>query len=335
MKEIAQMLELMDRPAFCAEDGHISAANAAALNRQFHIGTAVEELLTSGKEEYRQFQDGCLWLSLDCCGAGYSACVTAVEGRHVFTLEPEDSWAELRLLSLAAQTLRDPLGDVLSLVEEMERDDDRRARIQRGLYQMLRVLGNMSPHPAPRLEMQDIGALLRELVEKVASACESRGLELVYKAPAVPVYSCADGELLIRAVHNLLSNSMKFSESGGRIALELKLLRSSYQIILRDTADAPWPACDPFSRYRREPGLGDGREGLGLGLKQVQLAAAVHGGTVLLDRPGGAGHAVVLSLPLRQNAPLRSPRLRISYTGERDPMLVELSDVLPAEFYKK
>jgi hypothetical protein len=30
---------------------------------------------------------------------------------------------------------------------------------------------------------------------------------------------------------------------------------------------------------------------------------------------------------------LHSPRLQISYTGERDPMLVELSDVLPPEFY--
>ena len=30
---------------------------------------------------------------------------------------------------------------------------------------------------------------------------------------------------------------------------------------------------------------------------------------------------------------VRSPRHRISYSGDRDPMLVELSDVLPPEFY--
>ena len=43
MKDIAHMLELMDRPAFCVAGGIITAANKAALARQIPLGEPVEE----------------------------------------------------------------------------------------------------------------------------------------------------------------------------------------------------------------------------------------------------------------------------------------------------
>lgn len=334
MNDIARMLELMDRPAFCAEAGVITHVNTAAANRQFEPGAQIADLLTSGDEEYREFQTGCLWLGLRCCGEDYDACVTELEGRHIFRLEPADADSELRLLALAAQTLREPLGNVMALVEELDADSDAAARIERGLYQLLRIVGNMSPPPVFRPELRDIGALLREVWDKVQPVCESRGVKLVYQEPPMAVFSNADGELLTRAVHNLLSNSLKFAEPGDTLRLELKRMKQSYRIILRDRGGHRWPIIDPFTRYRREPGLGDGREGLGLGLKLVQLTASAHGGTVLLY-PDGRELIAELSLPIRQDTLLRSPRLRISYAGERDPMLVELSDVLPPDYYKK
>lgn len=333
MNEIARMLELMDRPAFCADNGTIIAVNSAAAHRQFSVGASVFDLLTSGQEEYREFQKGYLWLKLHCSGEDYEACVTELKGRHIFRLEQTNADDELRLLALAAQTLREPLGNVMALVEELPADPDAVARIERGLYQLLRIVGNMSPTAFFCPELRDVGALLQEIWDKVQPVCESRGVELLWNAPAAPVLSNVDAELLTRAVHNLLSNSLKFAQPGDVLRLELKRRGRSYRIILRDQGGHRWPIADPFTRYRREPGLGDGREGLGLGLKLVQLAAAAHGGTVLLY-PDGEELAAELSLPIRQETNLHSPRLRISYAGERDPMLLELSDVLPPEFYK-
>lgn len=334
MSSITQILDMMDRPAFCVEDGVICAVNSAAARRQFEPGTSVADLLTAGGDEYRAFRTGYLCLGLHCCGEDYDACVRELDGRHIFTLEQADADSELRLLALAAQTIREPLGNVMALVEELNADSETAARIERGLYQLLRIVGNMSPPPVFRPELRDIGALLREVWDKVQPACESRGVTLSYTEPPMAVYSNADGELLTRAVHNLLSNSLKFAEPGDTLRLELKRLKTSYRIILRDRGGHRWPIPDPFTRYLREPGLGDGREGLGLGLKLVQLAASAHGGTVLLY-PDGEELIAELSLPIRQDTTLRSPRLRISYAGERDPMLVELSDILPPEFYKK
>ena len=336
MKDIAHMLELMNRPAFCVKDGVITAANKAAHLRQIPLGEPVKPLLVTGGEEYREFTRGWLSLRLSCCGVTYDASVSAVEEAHIFTLESQDSADELRTLALAAQVLRDPLGDVMALVEELPEDTEpeRLARIRKGLFRMLRIVSNLSVQSSPRLEMQDVDAVLRELCEKAETACESRGVKLCYRGTSRPVYSNIDAQLLTRAIHNLLSNSLKFAADGGMIQVELSLGKQFYRISVRDYGTSADADLDLFTHWRREPGIEDGRTGLGLGLKLVQLAANAHGGTVWFDRLKGKGFQVILSLPIDQDTLVRSPRHRISYAGERDPMLLELSDVLPPEFFK-
>ncbi len=335
MDQITQILELMDRSAFCVSGGRIVAVNAAAKARQFETGIPIGELLTSGKEEYAEFSAGCLCLTLCCCGEHYTATVTALGDKQVFTLDASDSDGELRLLGLAAQELREPLSNALSLVEELCADSDARAKLNRSLYQLLRLAGNMSDHPAPRMELLDIQALLWELWEKARDACDSRGVAFTFQSCGQNVYTCADEDLLIRAIHNLLSNALKYTEKGGKIQLSLSVRGRSYRITMHSSGAPAGPLHNPFARFRREPGLEDGRNGLGLGLRIVQNAALSHGGAVLLDEPPEGGVRVTLSLPIRQNTTgLRSSRYRISYSGDRDPMLIELSDVLPPEFYR-
>ena len=335
MEQTIQLLELMERPAFCVSDGCIVAANAAALARQIVIGAQVTDLLASGKEEYAEFQSGCLCLDLELCGLHCPASVTVLGTGHLFTLEPEDTGEELQMLSLAAQQLREPLGDVMALVENLPSDLLELSGINRGLHRLLRIVGNMTPHPPVRMEMADINALLREIWDQAQSACESRGIRFTFTSHPAPVYSCADTGLLTRAVHNLLSNAMKFS-AGGSIHLQLTLRRQFYQITMHDTGSSlSGQIQDPFTRFLREPGLESAESGLGLGMRLVRSAAFAHGGTVLTDSPKDGGVRVSMPIPVRQNSSsLRSPRLQVSYCGERDPLLIELSDVLPPEFYK-
>ena len=335
MEQTIQLLELMERPAFCVSDGCIVAANTAALARQIIIGSQVTDLMASGKEEYAEFQSGCLCLDLELCGLHCPATVTVVGMLHLFTLEPEDTEEDLHLLSLAAQQLREPLGDVMALVENLPPDLRELPGINRGLHRLLRIVGNMTPHPPIRMEMADINALLREIWDQAQSACESRGIRFTFTPHPAPVYSCADTGLLTRAVHNLLSNAMKFS-AGGSIHLQLRLRRQFYQITMHNTGHPKSGQIqDPFTRFLREPGLESAESGLGLGMRLGRSAAFAHGGTVLMDSPKEGGVRVSMSIPVRQSSSsLRSPRLQMSYCGERDPLLIELSDVLPPEFYK-
>ena len=336
MNDITHMLKLVDRPAFCVEGGIITAANKAALARQIQLGEPIEELLVTGGAEYREFTRGWMSLRLCCCGVLYDAELSNVEGKHIFVLESQDAAEELRMLALTAQVLRAPLGDVMALVEELPEDmePERLARIRKGLYQLLRIVGNLSIQTSPRLELQDVDSVLRELCEKAETACESRGVKLCYQGMNSPLYSNIDAQLLTRAIHNLLSNSLKFAADGGKIQLELSRGNRFYKISVRDYGTSADAGLDLFAHWRREPGIEDGRTGLGLGLKLVQLAAGAHGGTVWFDRLKGEGFQVILTLPINQDTLVRSPRYRVGYSGDRDPMLLELSDVLPPEFFK-
>ena len=331
MEQIKQMLALMDRPAFCAEGDSIRALNDAARSLTLCEGTPLSELLPSDRGIYDEFTEGCLTLALKLPGGSRMATVTKIEGRSLFTLEPESAEGDLRMLSLAAQTLRDPLSDVMALVESLPAHTEKLPELNRSLYRLLRIVGNMTPAPPFRPETMELNALLEELWDKAVPACEARGIRFTFTPSPAPVYTCADSALLTRAIHNLLSNSMKFSP-GREIGLELQRSGKRCRIRYRDSGGVLPP--DPFTRYLRDPGLEDPRLGLGMGLKLVTTAAVAHQGCAFLVPRKNGGVTTVLDLPIRQDTPLRSNRRRISYTGERDALLVELSDVLPPEFYK-
>lgn len=331
MEQIDQLLALLDRPAFRVEGGKITALNTAAQGLALEPGTPINGLLATGQEAYAEFEAGCLSLELRLPGGNRCAAVTALELGHLFTLEPEEAAEDLRMLALAAQTLREPLADVMALADELPPDTAQRAELTRGLYRLLRIVGNMTP-PAPFApEIVDLNALLREVWDQAMPACEARGIEFVFVPSPAPVFTCADGPLLARAIHNLLSNSMKFSRSR---TLRLELLRSGHRLRIRYFDPETVLPPDHFSRYLRAPGLEDPQLGLGMGMKIVSTAAFAHGGSVMMVPTKPTGVITVLDMPIHQDSTLRSNRLRISYTGERNALLVELSDVLPPEFYK-
>lgn len=219
MNDINQMLQLiMDRPAFYAEDGRITAINDAAKGFSLAVGSDVAPLLSTGMDAYREFTDGCLSMELFLAGGLRAASVTALDRGHLFTLEPEGTDDDLRMLALAAHCLREPLSDVMALVDVLPAATANLADLNRGLHRLLRIVGNMTPPPF-HPEMQELNALLREIWDQAQPACDARKIRFTFTPSPAPVFSSVDAPLLTRATHNLLSNSMKFS--GGEFRLEL------------------------------------------------------------------------------------------------------------------
>lgn len=331
MEQIRDLLTLINRPAFFAENGRITALNPAARSLALSEETALPELLGDARDAYAEFTGGCLTLELALPGGAAPASVTVLEPGRLFTLEPETAEGDLRMLSLAAQSLRDPLSDVMALAEALPQDTANRPELTRGLYRLLRIVGNMTPTSPFQPEMVELNALLREIWDQAQPACDAKGVRFSFTPAPAPVFTVADGAMLTRAIHNLLSNSMKFSESR---EFRLELLRSGSVCRIRFYDPGARLPPDPFTRYLREPGLEDPRNGLGLGLRMVRNAAIAHRGTVLMTALKPGGLLTELRLPIRQDVPLRCRPKGISYTGEHSPLLVELSDVLPPEFYK-
>lgn len=346
-----QLLKLMGRPAFFVADGYVTQVNAEAAS--FHIapGMAIADLLLTGAEEYAALGDGCLYLTLSVDEAHMGASVTRLGVCDVFCLEELDDNHELQSLALAARELRRPLDTVMRTTEQLfpvsglEDDPDTRdqvSRINKGLYQILRVIGNMANAgdytvSRGRMETVSITAALDEIFAKAAVLVAHTDRTLHFENHPETIYCLTDLERLERAVLNMISNAVKFSDSGSSIHAALTRRGTKLYLSVSDSGgkDTQIPV-DVFTRYQRKLYLENKDFGIGLGMVLIRAAAAAHGGAVLIDRLPDGGTRVTMSMTIhRNNAQLRFNPLTLDYCSERDHSLVELSDILPDELYKK
>lgn len=346
------ILDLMVSPGFFVKDQKIVKCNAGALSLFLREGMEILPLLAAGEAEYLEFSGGCLYLMLDISGVRMGASVSVLGDGHVFLLDTESEQAELQAMALAARELREPLAGIMTAAERlfpltaMEENAalrEQASRLNRGLYQMLRIIGNMSDAgscaaiPAARMETVNITAFFQDLFQRAEGLMTHSNLTLHFENLSCSLYMLADTEKLERAVMNILSNAMKFTPAGGCISAILCRRGNRLQLTVRDSGEGIPESIrgSIHRRYRRQPGIEDNRFGIGLGMVLIRSAAAIHGGAVLIDHPEDAGTRITLTLAIRQNTSgtLRSPLLRLDYAGERDHALLELSEILPPSLY--
>lgn len=339
-KDMFALLDMVIQPVFCVKEHKIIHVNAAAKKLYLTGGDDITALLKTGAEEYASFTEGCLYLTLSIGGQQIGACVRRIGSMDVFELDEDN--ASLQAMALAASQLRRPLGDALAQVaalQETQENPDTRTRISqlnRSLYRILRILGNMSDaeqmasHSHP--ETVDAPAFLREVLEKAQVLARSSGRQLTCQLPDESVYCLIDREQLERAVLNLLSNAMKFTPRDGTIDVSLTHRGRTLVLTVQDSGSgiAQDVMGSLFRRHLRQPGIEDSRFGLGLGIRMIHAAAVHHGGTLLITQGEQGGTRVVMTLAIQQNTSgsLRSPVFDLDYAGGFDHSLVELSDVL-------
>jgi len=354
MEYITDAMEMVDhvvQPAFCVREGTIVKVNPAAAARMIEPGRKISEILKTGSEEYAAFTDGCLYLTLSLCAGNCGAAVIRKKDFDLFLLEQEAEQDGLQAMALAARELREPLSSIMisaerifpSIDPEDSKMRDHAARINRGLFQMLRMISNMADanryatHAESRQEMVDLSAFLGEIVSKASALAEHTGIRLNARLHPEPVWSLADSEKLERAAYNIISNALKFAPENSTV--DISLVRRGNKLCFSVSDKGPGipeqVRSTLFSRYVREPALEDGRYGIGLGLVLIRSAAALHGGTVLVDHPEGTGTRVTITLAICPGTAdtLASPKMRVDYAGEWDHGLLELSNSLPAALY--
>lgn len=350
-KDTLGLLDLMLRPGFCVKDNRIVKVNQAAQSYFLTPGMELEALLLTGVEEYREFSGGCLYLTLSIGGRNIGASVTRMQDADIFLLDQETDNRELQTIALAARELREPLASVMITAEKlfplsaMQEDPGIResaAKLNKGLLQMLRVIGNMSDanryNTSSRQELLTISSEFQEIFENAQDKISHTGIHLHYTGLDQTVFSMADREQLERAVLNILSNALKFTPDGGTI--EASLTRKGHMLRLSVTDSGcgmeESVRSNIFHRYLRQLTVEDSCCGLGLGMVLIRNAAANHGGTVLVDHPEGKGTRITMTMVIRNNPNglLRSPTIRVDYAGGHDHTLLELCDSLPTSLYE-
>ena len=103
-----------------------------------------------------------------------------------------------------------------------------------------------------------------------------------------------DGAMLLTALGELLDNAISHSADGGVVEVAARSDPSGNQLAVRDHGPG-WPAgvvaaSDPAA-------LMGSTNGLGLGLALARHVAELHGGTLLLREPAGAGALALLAWP--------------------------------------
>ena len=163
---------------------------------------------------------------------------------------------------------------------------------------------DMSKIEAGRLQLQrepiDIAPLIKETLRLIAVQAESKSLKLEPKI-SIGLTLFADRRAVKQILLNLLSNAMKFTDEGGRIAVRARRYSGAITITIEDTGiGIPRAAMktigQPFEQMQNQ--FSKSRGGSGLGLAISRALVSLHDGAMKIRSRQGVGTIVSVRLPI-------------------------------------
>ncbi len=222
-------------------------------------------------------------------------------------------------LATLAHELRGPLAPLGNVLEVWKRSTDdvqlqtARRTMERQLGQMVRLVDDLldlNRITHNRLELRksrlELATVVDHALETSRPLAAERAHELTVALPAEPVYVHGDAVRLAQVFSNLLSNSAKYTQRGGKISLTARREAGSVVISVKDNGvgippDRIHNVFDMFSQV--DTAIEQTHGGLGIGLTIVKQLVAMHGGTVTAKSAGvSQGSEFIVSLPVDRGA---------------------------------
>ena len=271
------------------------------------------------------------------------SCKSGPEG-CVLSFRPSPRAAALKEWQLdgALQQLRALLGDILAEAGgDALPGQGAPAGFNKTFHRLFRLISNLEfmqqaageegvPfHPVT----MDLAGLCRDTVRSAGDLLRESGIQLEYRSRESGLLIPGDPELLRRLLLGLISNAAR-AVGEGRVGVALRR-GGGWAILVVSNLGAP-PSRRQLAALLQEDQGGDlplPGQGAGLGLPIARHIAALHRGKLLVqggDRPP----SVLVSLPtgpLNGRSSVRAPA--VQRDGGLDPVLMELSDVLPASLF--
>ena len=206
-------------------------------------------------------------------------------------------------------------------IEVIERNAVAQNRLIEDLLDMSRITTGrvrLDPTAIP------VVSVLREALEGIKPAADAKRITLDVDFDPFAGSVMADATRLQQVFWNLLTNAVKFTPEGGRVAVSLRPTRTNVEIVISDSGRGISSAFLPFvfepfrqgeSRFDRAHG------GLGLGLAITKQLVELHGGTIQASSPGvhqGATFTVTLPSVSEPHAALDGTP-RVSSTARHTP----------------
>jgi signal transduction histidine kinase/ActR/RegA family two-component response regulator len=246
-------------------------------------------------------------------------------------------------LSTLSHEIRTPLNAVLGWARILlGRDDIDRQLLERALHviernasaqaRMIDDMLDMARIAAGKLRLDmrpvDLVKIVLAAVDVVMPTAHAKRITVrTHLDPRTPSI-LGDQDRLQQVIWNLLSNALKFTDSGGSIDVRLALQGRSVRIVVADSGHGISPDFLPhvFERFRQADASSSRRHGgLGVGLALVHYLIQLHGGSVRADSEGESkGSSFTIDLPTSSSQELDD---RAERDGLENGSMVSLADV--------
>ena len=226
-----------------------------------------------------------------------------------------------RFLATLSHELRNQISPILlsvQLLKQLEPTDERRTavvdRIERqARHQAILIddLLDISRFRYGKLDLKRENLDLRMPVQHAAETFQNefvaKRLKLEVDLPPAPLFASADETRISQVLINLLTNSLKFTPTGGTVSVALAEEEGFALLTVRDTGVGIDPEVLPhlFTMFFQpnDPPKGV-RTGLGVGLAVAKVLVDLHGGTIEAHSKGeGQGAEFTIRLPLVAEMP--------------------------------
>jgi signal transduction histidine kinase len=151
------------------------------------------------------------------------------------------------------------------------------------------------------LEAQPVGltACLEEGLSVVRERARAKGVSLSLEVDQDAEEIEADARKLRQVVFNLLANAVRFTPSGGAVAVTARRAPGQVEIAVADTGVGIAPADQErvFGEFEQAGPPGERQGGTGLGLALARRLVELHGGRILLESAPGRGSTFTVVLP--------------------------------------
>jgi signal transduction histidine kinase/CheY-like chemotaxis protein len=257
-------------------------------------------------------------------------------------LAEEANRSKTRFLRAASHDLLQPLSAAklfLSALKDTQLDElqgelaNRLSGAFESVEELMHAVLDISRLDSQRIEFQrkpvDLGELFRRLAIEYAPMAEAKGLRLSFAPTSARVES--DPTFLRRIAQNLVSNAIKYTDSGGvLVGVRKRGGRAWLEIIDTGIGIAATDRARIFDEFQRI-GRDGGAPGMGLGLSIVRRACAKLGHPIAMDSEPGRGTVFRVSLPLvgHEGSACPAPVVpSVEYLRGRVALVVENDDAM-------
>ena len=234
--------------------------------------------------------------------------------------------AQLFALYCNSGSLDDNKNSIIKYIDSIKQNSYRLSKLINNIVDLSKIEAGFFNL---NISNNNIVVIVEDIVVSVTNFTNIKGLNIIFDTDIEEKIIACDPEAIDRIVLNLISNSIKFSNVGDEIFVDIKDKNEFVEISVKDTGigikDNDLEMI--FDRFKQvDKSLSKNSEGTGIGLSLVKSIVELHGGSIYVESEFGKGSKFTVKLPSKKV--IHESNLYISKVPiKNENIQVELSDI--------